>query len=429
MTPAAGYQPWDGAEGSFASAAATSPRVWLRTMEFGVHLPQIEWDSERVSAGRPDRVRDRGRAARVRHDHGERPYRVRAAVARWPDGPGRRAVVGPEGPPDDQRVVARRAGPVRAGEVARRARSAVRRPRRRRPCPGSSQADYDAVGIPFVSAGVDFDEAVAAMRAVWDDGGDPFGGRFYDTTGITLAPPPAQPKGPRVWIGSWGSKAGLRRVARSATAGSPPATTRAPRTSRPPEPRSMSCCSRRDEIRRRSPRPWPRPGRMSPTTRPRSAPSSRGSARCSAGPRRRSRVVCRSGRRPAVSTCSGATRRPAGPRAAGWSGTSPSRWSASRRRSCRRSSRLRADLELVVAGHERSALTVGVLAARGDPLGQLAEVRLAWRRGCEQDEHRDRGAAVVAERVDAAWRDIQCRRPRPSRQAMPSNRATRPSST
>jgi alkanesulfonate monooxygenase SsuD/methylene tetrahydromethanopterin reductase-like flavin-dependent oxidoreductase (luciferase family) len=29
-----------------------------------------------------------------------------------------------------------------------------------------------------------------------------------------LQPPPAQPKGPPIWIGSWGSTAGLRRVAR-----------------------------------------------------------------------------------------------------------------------------------------------------------------------------------------------------------------------
>ena len=42
----------------------------------------------------------------------------------------------------------------------------------------------------------------------------PFIGRFYSTEGITLGPRPARPEGPPVWIGSWGSEAGLRRVAR-----------------------------------------------------------------------------------------------------------------------------------------------------------------------------------------------------------------------
>ena len=43
----------------------------------------------------------------------------------------------------------------------------------------------------------------------------PFVGRFYDTSGVgRLLPPPAQPSGPPIWIGSWGSTAGLRRVAR-----------------------------------------------------------------------------------------------------------------------------------------------------------------------------------------------------------------------
>jgi alkanesulfonate monooxygenase SsuD/methylene tetrahydromethanopterin reductase-like flavin-dependent oxidoreductase (luciferase family) len=54
------------------------------------------------------------------------------------------------------------------------------------------------------------------MRALWDADSPPFVGRYYDTTGVILAPRPAQPKGPPILIGSWGSAAGLRRVARSA---------------------------------------------------------------------------------------------------------------------------------------------------------------------------------------------------------------------
>ena len=68
--------------------------------------------------------------------------------------------------------------------------------------PGSSQADYALAGVPFDERWVRFDEAVSAMRASWDVDGAPFVGRFYDTTGVTMAPPPAQPKGPPIWIGS-----------------------------------------------------------------------------------------------------------------------------------------------------------------------------------------------------------------------------------
>ena len=40
-------------------------------------------------------------------------------------------------------------------------------------------------------------------------------GRFYDTEGVNLEPKPAKAYSP-IWIGSWGSNAGLRRVARFA---------------------------------------------------------------------------------------------------------------------------------------------------------------------------------------------------------------------
>ena len=82
--------------------------------------------------------------------------------------------------------------------------------------PGSAAADYDAVGVPFSERWGRFDEAVQAMRAVWAGTSGPFVGRFYDTTGVTLSPGPARPGGPPVFIGSWGSAAGMRRVARLA---------------------------------------------------------------------------------------------------------------------------------------------------------------------------------------------------------------------
>jgi alkanesulfonate monooxygenase SsuD/methylene tetrahydromethanopterin reductase-like flavin-dependent oxidoreductase (luciferase family) len=59
--------------------------------------------------------------------------------------------------------------------------------------PGSSQGDYDAVGVPFEDRWKRFDQALADVRAVLDE----------------LAPQVP------VWVASWGSPAGLARVART----------------------------------------------------------------------------------------------------------------------------------------------------------------------------------------------------------------------
>ena len=80
--------------------------------------------------------------------------------------------------------------------------------------PGSSARDYAAVGIPFEERWKRLEEAVRAMRALWFREGSSFKGEFYSTEGVTLEPHPAQRPGPPIWIGSWGSEAGLRRVAR-----------------------------------------------------------------------------------------------------------------------------------------------------------------------------------------------------------------------
>jgi probable F420-dependent oxidoreductase len=79
--------------------------------------------------------------------------------------------------------------------------------------PGSSAKDYAAVGVPFEQRWKRLDEAVQVLRALWLREGPPFRGEFYSTEGVTLEPYPAQRPGPPIWIGSWGSEAGLRRVA------------------------------------------------------------------------------------------------------------------------------------------------------------------------------------------------------------------------
>jgi alkanesulfonate monooxygenase SsuD/methylene tetrahydromethanopterin reductase-like flavin-dependent oxidoreductase (luciferase family) len=80
--------------------------------------------------------------------------------------------------------------------------------------PGSSDLDYAAVGIDFGERWERLDESVRALRALLRPGAEPFVGRHYSTAGITLTPPPVRADGPPIWIGSWGSDAGLRRVAR-----------------------------------------------------------------------------------------------------------------------------------------------------------------------------------------------------------------------
>jgi alkanesulfonate monooxygenase SsuD/methylene tetrahydromethanopterin reductase-like flavin-dependent oxidoreductase (luciferase family) len=82
--------------------------------------------------------------------------------------------------------------------------------------PGSSPQDYEAVGLDFAERWPRFDEAIQALRALWRRDGEPFTGRFYSTDGISLDPRPAQLDGPPIWVGSWGSNAGLHRVARLA---------------------------------------------------------------------------------------------------------------------------------------------------------------------------------------------------------------------
>ena len=82
--------------------------------------------------------------------------------------------------------------------------------------PGSSEHDYRVLGIPFEERWKRFDEAVAVLRALLR--GEPLPGqpRYYPVPpDVGLAPGPHRPDGIPLWIGSWGSKAGLARVASS----------------------------------------------------------------------------------------------------------------------------------------------------------------------------------------------------------------------
>ena len=78
--------------------------------------------------------------------------------------------------------------------------------------PGSSAADFAAAGVPFSERWRRFDEAVRVLRVLLGKDTAPFHGTFYssDTTGEPLT---ASAPTPPLWISSWGSTAGIRRVA------------------------------------------------------------------------------------------------------------------------------------------------------------------------------------------------------------------------
>jgi alkanesulfonate monooxygenase SsuD/methylene tetrahydromethanopterin reductase-like flavin-dependent oxidoreductase (luciferase family) len=80
--------------------------------------------------------------------------------------------------------------------------------------PGSSERDYDALGVPYEERWERFDEAAAILRSLLRDHPPPENPRHYRLPDSQLAPAPRRPGGIPLWVGSWGSKAGLRRVAR-----------------------------------------------------------------------------------------------------------------------------------------------------------------------------------------------------------------------
>lgn len=82
--------------------------------------------------------------------------------------------------------------------------------------PGSSRLDYEAVGVPFEERWARFDEAVSMLIALLRPGTTASSGTYYAVPSGQLSPHPRRSGGVPVWIGSWGSQSGLRRVARLA---------------------------------------------------------------------------------------------------------------------------------------------------------------------------------------------------------------------
>jgi alkanesulfonate monooxygenase SsuD/methylene tetrahydromethanopterin reductase-like flavin-dependent oxidoreductase (luciferase family) len=184
------------------------------TLELAVHLPLLEFADEGQSLSRLERVVDAARecgfAAVSANDH--------FVFARpWLDGPTALAAVlersGDLELATTLSLVALR-GPVPVAKALAaldllsdgRLIAGVG--------PGSSELDFDAVGLPYEERWKRFDEATAMLRGLLGRGPLPGNPRYYAAPPSELLPAPRRSGGVPVWIGSWGSKAGLRRVAR-----------------------------------------------------------------------------------------------------------------------------------------------------------------------------------------------------------------------
>jgi alkanesulfonate monooxygenase SsuD/methylene tetrahydromethanopterin reductase-like flavin-dependent oxidoreductase (luciferase family) len=89
------------------------------------------------------------------------------------------------------------------------------------PCDRGRRARFtpgrlEAAGIEFDERWPRFDEAIRALRHLLGAASEPYSGHFYRTDGLDLEPKPKADQRVPIWIGSWGSDIGLKRVARYA---------------------------------------------------------------------------------------------------------------------------------------------------------------------------------------------------------------------
>ena len=85
--------------------------------------------------------------------------------------------------------------------------------------PGSSKKDYDVCGISYEDRWKRFDEALQVLQLLWNiESGEPrlanFDGIYYKMENVSIEPQPVQKPHPPIYIGSWGSEEGLKRVAK-----------------------------------------------------------------------------------------------------------------------------------------------------------------------------------------------------------------------
>ena len=185
-------------------------------MDLGIHLPLIDFRSEGLSLGRieaaVDGARECGFAAISANDHF-------VFATPWLDGPTALAsMVGRSGGMTLATTVSLAVlrGPVplaktlAALDVLSEGRVIAAL------APGSSPRDYEILGVPFEERWPRFDEAIAVLRALLKGERHPERRRYYPVPpDVVLEPGPRRAGGVPLWIGSWGSPAGLRRVARA----------------------------------------------------------------------------------------------------------------------------------------------------------------------------------------------------------------------
>ena len=83
--------------------------------------------------------------------------------------------------------------------------------------PGSYRGDYDACGIDFSERWPRFSEALEILvMLLSNDNSRPFDykGKYYTLKDVLLTPKPVQKPHPPIYVGSWGSDVGLKRVAK-----------------------------------------------------------------------------------------------------------------------------------------------------------------------------------------------------------------------
>jgi len=100
--------------------------------------------------------------------------------------------------------------------------------------PGSSRADYEAVGVPFEQRWQRFDEAARLLKALLQPRAAANSGTCYPAPLAGLSPPPRQRRGVPLWIGRGALKPACAASPVLAMAGLPPHTT--PRQRPSPRP-------------------------------------------------------------------------------------------------------------------------------------------------------------------------------------------------
>src|ERR671918_1530724 len=85
--------------------------------------------------------------------------------------------------------------------------------------PGSYRGDYDACGIDFSERWPRFSEALEILVMLLSSDNSSsrpidYKGKYYTLKEILLTPKPVQNPHPPIYVGSWGSEAGLKRLAK-----------------------------------------------------------------------------------------------------------------------------------------------------------------------------------------------------------------------